>query len=152
MYMYKILSWSAVILWMGLIFYLSHQPATESNQLSKGITKFIVKTVENVDPNPEFDIRGFNHIVRKNAHFFAYLVLAVLVINALRRSGIYGYQSVGLALLICVLYAISDEIHQSFVLGRGSQVKDVIIDSAGVSIGIGVYVLIGVRRKNIRSL
>jgi VanZ family protein len=149
-YMYKIFSWSAVILWMGLIFYLSHQPATESNQLSKGITEVIVKEVEKVAPNAEFDIRGFNHIVRKNAHFFAYLVLAVLVINAFRRSGIYGYRSVGIALLICVLYAISDEVHQLFVPGRGSQAKDVFIDSAGVSIGIGVYMLFGGRRKNSR--
>jgi VanZ family protein len=148
--MYKILSWSAVILWMALIFYLSHQPATESNQLSKGITELIVKTVEKVDPNPEFDIRSFNYIVRKNAHFFAYLILGVLVLNALRRSGVYGYRSVGLALLMCVLYAISDEVHQLFVPGRGAQIKDVIIDCAGVSIGIGVYILIGGRRKNSR--
>jgi VanZ family protein len=73
------------------------------------------------------------------------------VINALRRSGAYGYRSIVLALLICVLYAISDEVHQLFVPGRGGQVKDIIIDSAGATVGIGVYLLISrvVKRRRI---
>lgn len=37
--MHKTLSWAAVILWMGLIFYLSHQPATASSELSRGVKK-----------------------------------------------------------------------------------------------------------------
>ena len=64
------------------------------------------------------------------------------MINALRRSGVYGYRSIVLALLICVLYVISDEVYQLFVPGRGGQVKDIIIDSAGATVGIGVYLLI----------
>jgi len=36
------------------------------------------------------------------------------VINALRRSRVYGYRSIVFALIICVLYAISDEVHQLF--------------------------------------
>jgi VanZ family protein len=111
----KIFSWAAVIFWMALIFYLSHQPATESNGLSTGITETIIKTVEKIAPNANFDIRSFNHMVRKNAHFIAYLVLGVLTFNALRRSGVRGYRSVVLALVICVIYAISDEVHQLFI-------------------------------------
>lgn len=34
-------------------------------------------------------------------------------------------------------YAISDEVHQLFVPGRGRQVKDVIIDSAGAGVRVG---------------
>ena len=41
-----------------------------------------------------------------------------------------------LAFLICVIYAISDEIHQLFVPGRAGQVRDVLIDSAGSLLGI----------------
>ena len=133
----------AVIFWMALIFNLSHQPATESNQLSTGITEMVVNFIEKVAPNWDVDIRSFNHIVRKNAHFFAYLVLGILVINALRRSGVVGIRSMILALLICILYAISDEVHQLFVPGRGAQIRDVIIDSAGATVGIGVYLLLG---------
>ncbi|NLK51330.1 MAG: VanZ family protein [Syntrophomonadaceae bacterium] len=44
----KTLSWAAVVFWMALIFYLSHQPATASNELSTGITAVIIQAVEKV--------------------------------------------------------------------------------------------------------
>ncbi len=128
-----------VIMWMILIFYLSHQPVTKSNNLSKGITEVIIETVEKVTPKRVFNVSRLNHILRKNAHFFAYLVLGILVSNALRSNKIYGFKNIGIALTICVLYAISDEIHQLFVPGRGGQIKDVILDSFGAIVGILIY-------------
>lgn len=147
----KTLSWTALLVWMILIFYLSHQPATKSNQLSSGLSDVIVKTVERVAPNLKFDVRGFNHILRKNAHFMAYLVLGVLTVRVLRKSGIRGYRSIALALGVCVLYAISDEVHQLFIPGRSGEVMDVLIDSAGVSVGIGGYYLLTLSNKLIES-
>ncbi|MEH7223204.1 VanZ family protein [Bacillus sp. JJ1566] len=41
-----------------------------------------------------------------------------------------------------MIYAISDEIHQIFVPGRGPQVADVVIDSARAIAGIAMYMLI----------
>ncbi len=144
------ISWTVVILWMLLIFNLSSQVAEQSDKLSTGITEVIVDTVEHVVPQADLDINEWNHIVRKNTHFFAYLILGILVLNALRRSGTAGMKSAVMALLICVLYAVSDEEHQLFVDGRGAQVTDALIDSAGVCFGIGIYLLaskIGKRRK-----
>jgi VanZ family protein len=37
-----------------------------------------------------------------------------------------------LAFLITVLYAVSDEYHQTFIFGRQGAARDVLIDSAGV--------------------
>lgn len=141
----KRFSWILVILWMALIFYLSQKPATESNELSIWITEKIVETVEKVASNVDIDIRSFNHVVRKNAHFFSYLILGILVANGLRSCNINGYRSFLVALLICILYAVSDEIHQLYVPGRSGQVKDVIIDSAGALVGI--LGLNGIRRR-----
>jgi len=141
--MIKFLSWAAVLLWMAVIFNLSSQVAEQSNQLSTGITEVIVKTLGKVAPGADFDIEGFNHIVRKNAHFFAYLGLGLLVLYALRKSWVYDYRCVDMALGICVLFAISDEVHQLFVPGRGGQIKDVIIDSAGAAVGMLVYWVVG---------
>ena len=132
------LPWILVILCMALIFYLSHQPATKSNCLSTGITEKIVKAVEKIAPDVDLDSVSFNHIVRKNAHFFSYLVLGILVMNGLRSSGVSGYRIIFFAIGICILYAISDEVHQLFVPGRGGRVSDVFIDSAGAAIGIGI--------------
>ncbi|MFJ8064743.1 VanZ family protein [Psychrobacillus sp. NPDC096426] len=140
--MKKILSYIAVILWMALIFYFSHQPAHESNELSTELTEVIVTAVEKVAPHSDFIVGNLNHLVRKNAHFFIYLVLGVLLIHSLRLSGVLGYKGMGLALFICVMYAISDEVHQLFVPGRGAQLRDVVIDSAGAFVGIGIYVVI----------
>ena len=134
----KIYPWLLVLLWMALIFYLSHQPANKSNGLSKATTEIIVETVEKVAPKVDINKRSFNHIIRKNAHFFAYFLLGILVANGLRSSGVIGYKAISFALLICILYAISDELHQLFVPGRGGQVKDVIIDSSGAVVGIGM--------------
>ncbi|WP_188206809.1 VanZ family protein [Alkalibacillus aidingensis] len=147
--MHKWIAWTGVLVWMGLIFYLSHQPATESSELSRGITETIVKTIESVAPSTEFNIANFNHLVRKNAHFFAYLVLGVLVIYALKRSEVSGIRAIVTALVICILYAISDEVHQLFIPGRSGEIRDVIIDSAGSSVGIALIMFIDrlVRRK-----
>lgn len=128
---------------MCLIFYFSHQPATVSNELSSGITEKIIETIEKVIPISDTEMDNVNHIVRKNAHFLIYLVLGLFVSFALKTIGIQGYRRVGFALLICVLYAVSDEFHQYFVEGRGPQLKDVLIDSLGAIVGIFIFCLIG---------
>ncbi len=38
--------------------------------------------------------------------------------------------------LLAILYAASDEFHQSFVAGRGSTAMDVGIDSIGAGLGL----------------
>lgn len=142
-----IISWLLVILWMGLIFNLSHKPASESNKMSKGISQTIVETIEKVAPNSDIDKSIFNNLLRKVAHFLAYLVLGVLLANSLKNNGISGYKGVVSAIFICVLYAISDEVHQLFVPGRGGQIKDVIIDSAGGLVGILSFEVTQLNRK-----
>lgn len=140
--MKKLISWLLVIFWMILIFTFSHQPRENSNKLSTGITQVIVEAVKKVVPNENINIRSFNHILRKNAHFFIYLILGISVTNAFKNSGVIGNRLIINTLVICILYAISDEIHQLFVPGRGGQVKDVIIDSAGSTVGLVLYLLI----------
>jgi VanZ family protein len=61
------------------------------------------------------------------------------VINALWRSGVYDYRSILLALLLCILYAISDEVHQIFIPGRSGEIRDVIMDIVGSSVGVLGY-------------
>jgi len=137
-----------VVLWMSLIFYFSHQPATQSNGLSTGITERIIEMVERLAPKIDFDIRSMNHLIRKNAHFFIYLVLGLLLSNSLKNSKVEDRKGFIFALLISILYAISDEVHQLFVPGRGGQAKDVIIDSMGSLLGIILYYKTKVLNRN----
>ncbi|MFC0560849.1 VanZ family protein [Halalkalibacter alkalisediminis] len=69
--------------------------------------------------------------------------------NALRRSRVYGKHGMGTAFFICVLYAISAEVHHLFIPGRSKEVRDVLIDSSGALVGLGfICLLVGlVRRK-----
>lgn len=148
----KVFSWFLVFLWMGLIFVQSHKVAAESNKLSKGVTEIIIETVEKISPDAELDISlsQLNHIIRKNAHFFSYLILGVLTLNALITSGGGGYKSIGLGLLICILYAISDELHQTFIPGRSGEIKDIILDSVGALVGIGLRLMKGKVNLNVK--
>jgi VanZ family protein len=93
--------------------------------------------IEKIVPEYDVALSNLEYFFRKGAHFFSYLVLGVLVMNALRRSGVEGFRLCIFALGICVLYAISDEVHQLFVHGRSGQVTDVLLDSVGAVVGIG---------------
>ncbi|NLM11624.1 MAG: VanZ family protein [Clostridiaceae bacterium] len=140
--MHRLISWLAVVIWMAVIFNLSGQIAEQSNQLSTGVTEVVIKAVEQVAPKAEIDTRSLNHIIRKNAHFFSYLVLGLLAMNAFRRCGNTVKLSLVLSSFLCVIYAVSDEIHQSYVPGRSAQITDVLIDSFGAGIGLLVYWLV----------
>lgn len=147
--MSKILSYVVVVLWMGLIFFFSSQPAGDSKELSTGVTDVILSVVEAVAPESDLFVENLHHIVRKNAHFLIYFVLGVLVVRAFRFSEIRGKKSFVYSITICIVYAISDELHQLFVPGRGAQVKDVLIDSTGALVGIIIYSwLKGLRRNS----
>lgn len=131
-----ILGVSVILIWMALIISLSHQPAPLSNSLSTGVTERIVGMAERLLPGIDLNPRELNHVVRKSAHFLIFFVLGMLVTGTLSRLGIKGLRGAVIALLVCVLFAISDELHQLFVIGRGAQVRDVLIDSAGAAVGI----------------
>ncbi len=153
-----IIYWIPVIIWMLLIFSLSAQPASQSNGLSKDVTKIIIDTISRVVP---LDIEistvadkgiQLNHIVRKLGHFIEYLILGVLVMNAFKKCGYKNNKILCYSIIFCILYASSDEIHQLFVPGRGGQVKDVIIDSFGAMVGITLYEIIFLLRNKGKNI
>lgn len=67
-------------------------------------------------------------VLRKLAHATEYAILGVLLVRALGQPQL----AVGLG----GLYAVSDEVHQSFVRGRHGAWYDVVIDTIGVAIGV----------------
>ena len=131
-----------VIMWMGIIFYLSQQPASESSQLSSGVAKKIEQVAKVIAPETNLIKEDYYIVIRKQAHFLVYFVLGMLLIHYLKSTQLNLLASIGFSLVICVLFAIADETLQLFALGRGAQVKDVFIDTAGASIGIFGYVIL----------
>jgi VanZ family protein len=69
-------------------------------------------------------------VLRKLAHAAEFAVLGFLLLRAVRRDGA--------ALALGIAYAVSDEVHQHFVPGRAGSPLDVLIDVAGVAVGVYV--------------
>ena len=67
-------------------------------------------------------------VLRKLAHVGEYAVLGALLLRALARPWA--------ALALGIAYAVSDELHQTFVPGRAGTPLDVAIDAVGVALGI----------------
>ena len=70
-------------------------------------------------------------VLRKCAHTLEFAVLASLLARALTREAP--------AFALGVVYAVSDEVHQSFVRGRHAAPLDVAIDALGLLAGLMVW-------------
>lgn len=64
----------------------------------------------------------------KSLHILEYAFLAILVFYATLRKKH--------TIIISYLYALSDEIHQTFVAGRSGRFKDTFFDLFGIIIGL----------------
>lgn len=148
-----VLSYLLTIFWLGLIFYLSGQVADVSNQLSSGITEKIIVAIRKIVPQSKLEVADLNHFIRKNAHFFAYLLLGLLTSNSLYFSWYQAGPETKLASwskrkiwllswFFCLAYAMTDELHQYFVPGRGCQLRDILIDASGAAGGILLYLVL----------
>ncbi|MBC8414793.1 MAG: VanZ family protein [Nitrospira sp.] len=102
-----VLWWGASVAYMFLIYFLS------SHRLP------------DIEAGMDFD---------KVLHVGAYFVMAFLLFNALQNSGAGRFAFAG-AILLTLLYGVSDEFHQSFVPGRHASFYDVVADLVGAIIG-----------------
>jgi len=130
---------------MGLIFSLSNQPASDSTELSDGFISNTIGNVykvfnKNISSDELNDIKvKYTHPVRKMAHFTIYMILGILVTLLVREYNVSFYKCLFISLLVCLLYSISDEVHQLFVSGRSGEIRDVLIDTSGSFIGIFIF-------------
>jgi VanZ family protein len=74
---------------------------------------------------------GWDTVLRKLAHTGEYGVLGALLLRAVGR--------VEVAFGLGVLYALSDELHQTLVPGRSGTLLDLAIDAVGVACGIVLW-------------
>ena len=126
-----IISWSLLIGWMLLIFFMSNQPADISTKQSDLVIKLF--SVVGIDLNTHLgELASF--VVRKVAHFTEYFILYCFTIAVCKH-----YVKIKKARIYCLFivlgYAISDEIHQYFIPGRSMAIRDVVIDFSGGILG-----------------
>lgn len=126
-----------VAIWMIIIFLMSSFDSVESSNQSN----FIVNIITNIFKIENIELLSF--IIRKLAHFTEYLILGLLVANMFTKNNINNLYLI--SIILCIIYATSDEIHQLFVPGRACQIRDVLIDSIGSITGVYLYKLINTK-------
>jgi len=106
----KHLEFLALLFWGAMIFFFSNVP-----QLSSGL--------------PE------DFLLRKIAHMFEFAVLTYLIWRIWRRKDA-GYGAVMFSGLWSLFYAITDEVHQTYIMGRSGNFFDIGIDSLGILVAL----------------
>ncbi len=112
-----------IVLYVGLIFFLSSRPASASVAI-------------------RFD---------KPAHFVEYAMLGALICRALMGYGVRAGRAVPLAMAIATSYGVTDEIHQAFVPERSPEALDLLADALGAIAGSTIWFLLvrkGAMRQN----
>jgi len=89
---------------------------------------FLLSNQDQPDVGPTY---WTNFVAKKLAHIVEYGILGLLSYRAFGKSKIK-------ALIFVLLYAISDEIHQSLVPGREPSIRDILIDLFGGFVGLWI--------------
>jgi VanZ family protein len=102
---------------------------------------FILKLLRGLFPHAGEATLGAIHFwIRKAGHLTEYAILAGLTARAFRTSSVEFLRRgwFWAALTVAVVYALSDEFHQSFVPSRGASLHDSLIDSVGGLLGLTI--------------
>jgi len=119
----RVVAWFPAIAWAGLIFALSAQPNL----------RFVPDA-------------GLDFLVRKAGHMAVFGILALLTWRALATTTAWR-RPWACAVVLALLYAVTDELHQGFVAGRHPSAVDVGIDAAGALIAIVAVGIVRSRRS-----
>lgn len=120
------IAWLPAFLWMGLIYYLSSFHSLIASPVS-----------------------WQDFIIRKTAHMGEYFILFLLIYQAVGSTiRLPQSKKILLTLLLTILYAFSDELHQTFVSGRSGKFFDIWVDSVG-ALGALALILLPKRFKKL---
>ena len=140
------------------IFVMSSQNAHISSKTSGDVIVKIVSAIDNTykTKSPEEQrqiVLSLQKIVRKLAHFCIFGALGVFSASFMATFNKPFKLKFLFPQLFCSIYAVSDEIHQNFVVGRSCEFRDMLIDSCGSFCGIILVLLIVylcVKRKEVK--
>ena len=135
-----------ILLNMAFIFYNSAETTTVSNDASMKIVRLaapaVVQDYKEMPNSAKNEVlTKANSIIREFAHTLEFASLGLFIMLYLWTYPVFSKKRLtyGQRLLItvsfCLLYAISDEIHQLFVSGRTCEIIDVVFDTFGASLG-----------------
>jgi len=147
-------NWWAVVVWLVIIRLESTDMASATNTTGL-LYSVIAAVVPRIDPHL---VEQLDDVVRKTGHFLGYGILSALVLLALRNTNrdrlrplllrtwgtclrdLWRREWVFIGVLMTMLTAACDEIHQSFIPSRTGRWQDVVLDTCGAAvIQVGMY-------------
>ena len=136
--------WLLVVLMVIFIFSNSAASAGTSNGMSLTVSEWVRPVLDTVGLHPETDFLNF--VIRKLAHFSEYALLSCLIAAAYRLQP-WSWMKGKAALLPFFIIPVLDENLQRFSAGRSCELRDMLIDSAGMAAGMFLaIVLLGIVR------
>ena len=139
-----------LILWMGIIFNFSsdngEDSSSKSEQLLIKICEIIKRDKLSIEEQEKI-ISKFGKPIRKMAHMFSYFILSILSFLLIYRFYKLEPITIVYTLIFCIIYAITDEIHQYFIPDRVASILDIIIDTCGAIIFLIIPSLVMIIRK-----
>ena len=136
----RIVYTTLLIIWMVIIFLFSNQNGISSQATSDGFMSNVISVmtdITNQDITSEEELKiisSTSFLVRKLAHFTVYFILGILAYLTL--SSYLFPKTIIYSIVFCVVYAITDEVHQLFLEGRAFKFLDIFIDTCGSVSGI----------------
>lgn len=128
-----------------IIFGFSSQDGEKSGNISKKITEEIITRIPQIQEKEQNEREAITlrieKVIRKIAHFSIYTAVGLLLMALISTFEMKEKNRIIISLIIGIIYASSDEIHQSFVPERSPMITDVMIDTMGVMLGILLIML-----------
>lgn len=122
-----------------IIFGFSSQDGETSGGISRQVTETILEKSNKYNNLTKEQKNKVSHqtekVIRKIAHFSIYTLVGFLLMGLLSTYKIKNKWRIIITIIIGILYASSDEFHQSFSPGRTPKITDVYIDTLGVLLG-----------------
>lgn len=123
------------IIIMIVIFMFSSQNGTQSSQISGSLQNSIIELLKEYIKIPQaFWLGGL--LIRKAAHISIYFLLSISFYIGFTNNYEKLYKRNLNTALFSILYSMTDEFHQTFVVGRSGRISDVFIDFLGCVIAL----------------
>lgn len=140
----------AMLILLGLTFISIFNFSNQDGQTSGGLSRKVARKMVDVFPytkNLKEEAKNkivekSQPIIRKGAHLSIYTLVGILIMSFISTYKIHLKYKFLISIFVGLIYACSDEIHQSFIPGRTASVIDVGIDTSGVLLGIILVLII----------
>ncbi len=120
------LAWLPVLAMMLLLFVLSAQPKYSAPAAATVYFSGAIPIFPGI----------WETVIKKGAHLMLFGILALLNRRALLMGQVPSRQAILGAIVLTVLYAFTDELHQQTVVGRSASLNDIGLDFVGASISV----------------